>query len=62
MITSPSEIKTWNETQGKLKQTFSVLKATDFEFEEGNKEKMLEKIQLKLGKTKEEFTAILTAL
>ncbi|HKR04343.1 MAG TPA: general stress protein CsbD [Bacteroidia bacterium] len=59
---SPSEIKTWNETKGKLKQTFSVLKVIDFEFEDGKKEKMLEKIQLKLGKTKEEFNAILTAL
>jgi len=61
-MVSANEIKTWNEIKEKLKQTFSALKIMDFEFEEGKKDKMLENIQLKLGKTKEEFNAILTAL
>ncbi|MBK8483831.1 MAG: CsbD family protein [Saprospiraceae bacterium] len=52
----------WNEQKGKLKQKFAILTDNDLMFEEGNRDEMLGKIQLKLGKTKEELLSILAAL
>ncbi len=53
---------TWNETKGKLKQKFALLTDNDMLFSEGKTEEMLGRIQLKLGKTKEELAAIIAAL
>ena len=52
----------WNEQKGKLKQKFAVLTDNDLMFEEGQKDEMLGKLQVKLGKTKEEWQAIIAAL
>ena len=52
----------WHETKGKLKQKFALLTDNDLLFAEGKKEEMLGKIQIKLGKTKEELRAIISAL
>lgn len=52
----------WNETKGKLKQKFALLTDNDLLFAEGKKDEMLGKIQIKLGKTKEELHAIISAL
>lgn len=52
----------WNEQKGKLKQQFAELTDDDLMYEQGKKEEMLGKIQIKLGKTKDEFTAIMAAL
>jgi uncharacterized protein YjbJ (UPF0337 family) len=52
----------WNEQKGKLKQKFAVLTDNDLMFEEGKKEEMLAKLQIKLGKTKEEFHKIIAEL
>lgn len=52
----------WNETKGKLKQKFALLTDNDLLFDEGKKDEMLGKIQIKLGKTKEELRAILASL
>jgi uncharacterized protein YjbJ (UPF0337 family) len=52
----------WNEQKGKLKQKFAVLTDNDLMFEEGKKEEMLGKLQIKLGKTKEELHMIIEAL
>jgi uncharacterized protein YjbJ (UPF0337 family) len=52
----------WNETKGKLKQKFASLTDNDLFFAEGKKDEMLGKIQVKLGKTKEELIAIISAL
>ena len=52
----------WNEQKGKLKQKFAVLTDNDLLFEEGKKEEMLGKLQIKLGKTKEELNTIIAAL
>jgi len=49
----------WNELKGKLKQNFAVLTDNDLMFEEGKKEEMSAKLQIKLGKTKEEFHKII---
>ncbi|OFX74955.1 MAG: general stress protein CsbD [Bacteroidetes bacterium GWE2_29_8] len=57
-----TELKgTWNEQKAKLKQKFSKLTDNDLKFEEGKKEEMLAKIQIKLGKTKEELHKIIAA-
>jgi len=52
----------WNEQKGKLKQKFAVLTDNDLMFEEGKKDEMIGKIQIKLGKTKEELVKIIEGL
>jgi uncharacterized protein YjbJ (UPF0337 family) len=52
----------WNKQKGKLKQKFAVLTDNDLMYAEGKKEEMLGKLQIKLGKTKEEFHKILAEL
>jgi uncharacterized protein YjbJ (UPF0337 family) len=58
-----TEIKgTWNEKKARLKQKFAVLTDNDLMFEEGKRDEMLAKLQIKLGKTKEELTRIFDGL
>lgn len=58
-----TEVKgSWIEQKGKLKQKFATLTDDDLMFEEGKKEEMFGKIQVKLGKTKEELHKIISAL
>ena len=52
----------WNEQKGKLKKEFAFLTENDLMFEEGKKEEMFGKLQIKLGKTKEELHKIVDAL
>ncbi len=52
----------WNEQKGKLKQKFATLTDNDLMYEEGKREEMLGKLQVKLGKTKEELLDIISAL
>ena len=52
----------WNEQKGKLKQKFAALTDDDLMFEEGKREEMLGKLQIKLGKTEEEMKKILDEL
>jgi uncharacterized protein YjbJ (UPF0337 family) len=52
----------WNEQKGKLKKKFAFLTENDLMFEEGKKEEMFGKLQIKLGKTKEELHKIVDAL
>jgi uncharacterized protein YjbJ (UPF0337 family) len=52
----------WNETKGKLKQKFAILTDNDVLLLEGKKEEMLGKLQIKLGKTKEELQKIISDL
>jgi uncharacterized protein YjbJ (UPF0337 family) len=60
---NPTEIKgNWNKQKGKLMQQFAILSDDDLMFAEGKKDEMLGKIQIKLGKTKEEFQAIIADL
>ena len=54
------EIKeNWDELKNKLKKKFAELTENDLLFEEGKKNEMLGKIQLKLGKTKKELIKII---
>ena len=58
-----TEIKgNWNDQKGKLKQKFANLTDNDLMFEEGKKDEMLGKLQIKLGKTKEEIRKIIEEL
>jgi len=58
-----NEVKSnWNDQKDKLKKKFQVLTDNDLAFEEGKKNEMLEKVQLKIGKSKEELEAIMAAL
>lgn len=52
---------TWTEQKGKLKQKFAALTDNDLLFAEGKKEEMLGRLQIKLGKTKEELRAIIAS-
>ena len=55
-----TEIKgSWNEQKGKLKQKFAVLTDNDLMFDEGKKDEMLGKLQMILGKSKEELEKIM---
>ena len=58
-----TEVKgNWNEQKGKLKQKFAILKDNDLMFNEGKKEEMLGRLQIKLGKSKEELQKIISGL
>ena len=52
----------WLEQRTKLKQKFSVLTDDDLLYEQGKKEEMLGKVQVKLGKTKEQLQKIIEGL
>jgi uncharacterized protein YjbJ (UPF0337 family) len=50
----------WNEQKGKLKQKIAVLTDNDLMYEDGKRDEILGKIQIKLGKSKEELQKILS--
>ena len=52
----------WNKQKSELKQKFAVLTDNDLMFKEGAKEEMFAKLQIRLGKTKEELRRIFAAL
>ena len=52
----------WNEQKGKLKQKFATLTDDDLIFAEGKKDEMLGKLQIKLGKTKEELHKLISEI
>ncbi|MBO9201888.1 MULTISPECIES: CsbD family protein [Niastella] len=51
----------WNEQKTRLKKEFPALTDKDLFFEIGRKNEMLAKLQVKLGKTKEELQRIIEA-
>jgi hypothetical protein len=55
-------IANWTERKEKLKLKFESLTESDLLLEEDKKEAMLEKLQLKLGKTKDELLKIIATL
>jgi uncharacterized protein YjbJ (UPF0337 family) len=52
----------WNEIKGKLKQKFALLTDSDLLLLEGKKDEMLGRLQVKLGKTKEELQKLISEL
>jgi uncharacterized protein YjbJ (UPF0337 family) len=58
-----TEIKgNWNKQKGKLRQKFAILTDNDLMFVKGKKDEMFGKLQIKLGKTKEELYKIILEL
>ena len=52
----------WNEQKGKLKQKFAILTNNDNMLLEGKKEEIFGRLQIELGKTKEELEKIIDEL
>lgn len=52
----------WNELKGKLKQKFADLTDDDLMYAEGKEDEMLGKLQIKLGKSKDEVRKIISEL
>lgn len=62
-MTNKIELKgNWNEQKGKLKQKFAALTDDDFLFAEGKMDEMLGRLQIKLGKSKEELRELISSL
>jgi len=63
MMTNVTEVKgNWNEQKGKLKQKFAILTDNDLMFADGKKEEMFGRLQVTLGKTKDQLRAIISSL
>jgi len=52
----------WEEQKKALKQKFSTITDNDLLYLEGKKEEMLEKLQIKLGKTKKELQLLMKSI
>lgn len=49
----------WNELKGTLKKKYADLTDDDLLYEEGQEDKLIGKLQQKLGKTREEVISLL---
>jgi uncharacterized protein YjbJ (UPF0337 family) len=62
-MTNITQIKgNWNEAKGKLKQQFAMLTDNDLLLVEGKHDELVGRLQIKLGKTKEEIQKIISEL
>ncbi|MEQ8810178.1 MAG: CsbD family protein [Imperialibacter sp.] len=52
----------WNETKGKLKQQFALLTDQDLLLVEGKQDELLGRLQVKLGKSKDELEKLIAGL
>ena len=52
----------WNELKGKLKQKFAMLTDNDLLLSDGKSDELLGRLQIKLGKTKEQIRLIISEL
>lgn len=52
----------WDEQKEKLKVKFSNLTDEDLSYEEGKRDDMLDRVRIKLGKTREELAIIIAGL
>lgn len=63
IMTNIDQLKgNWNETKGKLKQKFAILTDSDVLLVEGKQDELLGRLQIKLGKTKEEIQKLISEL
>jgi uncharacterized protein YjbJ (UPF0337 family) len=62
MMNSKTGTSSWNEQKAKLKQKFAILTGNDLLFEEGRREEMMQKLQIILGKSKEELAFLISNL
>ena len=62
-MTNIIELKgNWNEQKGKLKQKFATLIDNDLLFADGKKDEMIGRLQIKLGKSKDELEKLIEAI
>ena len=62
-MTNTTELKgNWNETKGKLKQKFAMLTDNDLLLVEGKQDELLGRLQIRLGKSKEDINKIIADL
>ena len=62
-MTNIIELKgNWNETKGKLKQKFAILTNSNSLLVEGKQDEILGRLQINLGKTKEEIRKLIAEL
>lgn len=60
---SLTELKgNWLETKGKLKEKFAILTDSDLLFTEGKYDEMLGRLQVKLGRSREEMRKLIAEL
>lgn len=52
----------WNELKGKLKQKYADLTDDDLMYAEGKEDELLGKLQVKLGKSKDEVNKLISDL
>jgi uncharacterized protein YjbJ (UPF0337 family) len=52
----------WNELKGKLKQKFGTLTDDDLVFAEGKEDELLGRLQVKLGKSKDDVRRLIADL
>ncbi len=52
----------WNQVKGKLKQKFAMLTDNDLLLVEGKQDELLGRLQVKLGKTRDELQKIIAEL
>jgi uncharacterized protein YjbJ (UPF0337 family) len=52
----------WNETKGKLKKKFATLTDSDVLLMEGKHDEFIGRLQIRLGKTKEEIHKLISEL
>ena len=62
MSNTIKEKENWNEQKEKLKKKFVTLTGNDLMFEEGKKDEVIWRLQIKLGKTKEELNRLISGL
>jgi hypothetical protein len=55
-------LRSWREQKIMLKRRFPILSDEDFAFQEGEKDSMLRKLEVKLGKTKTELESVFAEL
>lgn len=52
----------WNEIKGKLKQKFAILTESDLLFIEGKQDELFGRLQIKLGRSKQEIQKLISDL
>ena len=62
MSNTPEVKENWNEQKEILKKKLAMLTGNDLMIEEGKNDEMMWKLQIKLGKTKEELHQLILTL
>jgi hypothetical protein len=62
MKSSKESTEDWEERKEKLKRKFAILNERDVFFEVGKQEEMIKRLQVKLGKTRDEILKIINFL